>query len=216
MLKYTGERVIPDLMKPMNSLLLEHIARYSFVIPYIKGRVLDIACGAGYGCHMIAKTRNKSITELIGVDVDIDTINYATKRYHHPVIKYKVGDALDPNLPQQLGEFDVILSFETLEHVQDDQTFVDHLLQMLKPGGKLIISTPFGRGRGQASNQPFHIHQLTIQEFVDMFNSFNEKELFLQNGVCIELAVQRNNCFYPPRQNARYPIGIMVIQKQIL
>ena len=54
MIEDTGERVIPKKMSPMNNLLLEHIARYQFALPYLEGRVLDMACGAGYGTHMIA------------------------------------------------------------------------------------------------------------------------------------------------------------------
>ncbi|GAA3317268.1 hypothetical protein GCM10020331_015510 [Ectobacillus funiculus] len=82
-LEWTGERIIPKLMKPMNGMLLEHIARYYFAIPYIKGRVLDIACGTGYGCHMVAKDRKREVHEIIGVDVDQETILYANREYNH-------------------------------------------------------------------------------------------------------------------------------------
>lgn len=54
-----GERIIPKLMKPMNGMLLEHIARYYFATPYVRGRVLDIACGTGYGSHLVAKERKR-------------------------------------------------------------------------------------------------------------------------------------------------------------
>ncbi|GAA3317265.1 hypothetical protein GCM10020331_015500 [Ectobacillus funiculus] len=65
-------------------------------------------------------------------------------------VTYIQGDALDPELPEKLGLFDTILSFETIEHVQDDQLFMNNLYRMLKPGGRLILSSPFGRGRGDA------------------------------------------------------------------
>lgn len=70
MIEDTGERVIPKKMSPMNNLLLEHIARYQFALPYLEGRVLDMACGAGYGTHMIAKQRKKFIDEVIGIDIE--------------------------------------------------------------------------------------------------------------------------------------------------
>lgn len=203
MLEFTGERVIPQLMKPMNGLLLEHLARYYFSTPYVKGRVLDIACGSGYGCHMIAKTCKKEVSEIIGVDIDPNTIRYANKTYHHPLVTYRIEDALDVSLPVKLGRFDTILSFETLEHVPDDIAFIHNLYHLLKPGGTLVLSTPFGQGRGKPCGSPFHVHQLTKQEFRDLFRSFKDVEIFYQRGVTIE----------PPRPNVKYPLGVAVCRK---
>nr|WP_129731791.1 class I SAM-dependent methyltransferase [Ectobacillus funiculus] len=202
-LKWTGERIIPKLMKPMNGMLLEHIARYYFAIPYIKGRVLDIACGTGYGCHMVAKDRKREVHEIIGVDVDQETILYANREYNHQKVTYIQGDALDPELPEKLGLFDTILSFETIEHVQDDQLFMDSLYRMLKPGGRLILSSPFGRGRGMPTSEPFHVHQLTPKEFEELFTRFSSMEMYYQRGVTFE----------KPRDDVRYFIGVAVCTK---
>jgi 2-polyprenyl-3-methyl-5-hydroxy-6-metoxy-1,4-benzoquinol methylase len=203
MLELTGERVIPDLMKPTNGMLLEHIARYYFSTPYVKGRVLDIACGSGYGTHMIAKTCKKDIDEVIGVDVDETTVEYARHTYYHPLSTFRVEDALDPKLPEKLGQFDTILSFETIEHITDDQAFIKNLYDMLRPGGTLVLSTPFGQGRGKPCGSPFHVHQLTKEEFIQLFEAFDEVEIFYQRGVTIE----------PPRENVTYPIGVAVSRK---
>ena len=202
-LEWTGERIIPKLMKPMNGMLLEHIARYYFAIPYIKGRVLDIACGTGYGCHMVAKDRKREVHEIIGVDVDQETILYANREYNHQKVTYIQGDALDPELPEKLGLFDTILSFETIEHVQNDQLFMDNLYRMLKPGGMLILSSPFGRGRGMPTSEPFHVHQLTPKEFEELFTRFSSMEMYYQRGVTFE----------KPRADVRYFIGVAVCTK---
>lgn len=203
MLEWTGERIIPKLLKPTNGMLLEHIARYYFATPYIKGRVLDIACGTGYGSHMIAKERKRELTELIAVDNDDDTIYYANREYNHQKIIYQKADALDPDLPEKLGMFDTILSFETIEHVTDDRRFMDNLYQMLKPGGMLILSSPFGRGRGMPTSEPFHVHQLTPAEFDALFIRFRETEIYYQRGVTFE----------KPRDGVRYFIGVAVCTK---
>ncbi len=202
-LEWTGERIIPKLMKPMNGMLLEHIARYYFAIPYIKGRVLDIACGTGYGCHMVAKDRKREVHEIVGVDVDQETILYANREYNHQKVTYIQGDALDPELPEKLGLFDTILSFETIEHVQNDQLFMDNLYRMLKPGGMLILSSPFGRGRGMPTSEPFHVHQLTPKEFEELFTHFSSMEMYYQRGVTFE----------KPRADVRYFIGVAVCTK---
>lgn len=203
LLTYTGERVIPEMMNPMNGLLLEHIARYHFAIEYAEGRVLDLACGVGYGAQLLAKAKNKQIEEVIAVDADAEAIRYAKHRYYHPKVSYLQGDALDPQLPQTLGTFDAIISFETIEHLTDEAKFLENLYKMLKPGGMLILSTPFGYGRGKPCNIAFHVHQLSWNEFHALFDDYSETRFYYQKGVLIE----------PPRSNIHYPIGIAVCRK---
>lgn len=202
-MEWTGERIIPKLLKPTNGMLLEHIARYYFATPYIQGRVLDLACGTGYGCHMVAKERKREITEVIGVDIDPETLYYANREYNHQKVTYRQGSATDPQLPEQLGVFDTILSFETIEHVEDEQTFMDNLYRMLKPGGTLVLSSPFGRGRGMPTSEPFHVHQLTPEEFEGLFDRYSDVEIYYQRGVTFE----------KPRDGVRYFIGIAVCKK---
>jgi len=192
--EWTGERIIPKLMKPMNGMLLEHLARYYFATPYASGRVLDIACGSGYGSHMTAKERKREVDRIVAVDNDAEAIRYAAREYHHQKIDFVVGDAMDPKLPDRLGTFDTILSFETIEHVEDDRFFVRQLERMLRPGGTLVVSSPFGRGRGQPTSEPFHKHQLTPEEFRELFDGFEHVEFYSQRGLTFE----------PPRQDVRY------------
>ena len=202
-MEWTGERIIPKLMKPTNGMLLEHLARYYFASPYVTGRVLDIACGSGYGSHMIAKERKREVAEIIAVDNDPETIRYASREYHHQKIFYFCADAMDPGLPDRLGRFDTILSFETIEHVEDDLFFIEQLYRMLRPGGMLVLSSPFGKGRGKPTNEPFHKHQLTPEEFRDLFRLFDNVEFYYQRGLTFE----------QPREGVRYFIGIAVCRK---
>lgn len=206
MVDWTGERIVPKLLKPTNGMLLEHLARYYFATPYLHGRVLDIACGTGYGCHMAAKERKREVTEIVGVDQDPDTLRYAEREYNHPKVTYVLGDALDPELPGRLGRFDTILSFETIEHVEDDLRFMDQLYAMLKPGGTLVLSSPFGRGRGQPTSEPFHYHQLTPEEFEGLFGrfGFDRTEIYFQRGLTFEPV---------RRDGVRYFIGVAVCRK---
>ncbi|WLR50333.1 methyltransferase domain-containing protein [Bacillus tianshenii] len=203
MLIDTGERVVPEFMKPINRLLLEHVARYDFAIHYSNGRLLDIACGVGYGAQMIAKAAKSRLNEIVAVDLSEETIEYARGRYHHPLISYRVYNAEDKQLPEQLGLFDTIVSFETLEHLPNDRQFLSNLYSMLKPGGQLILSTPFGEGRGKPCGSPFHVHQLKIEEFQSLFAQYKETEFYFQRGSLIE----------PQRKNIEYPVGIAVCTK---
>lgn len=205
MLEWTGERIIPKQLKPTNGMLLEHIARYYFATPYIQGRVLDIACGTGYGCHMVAKERKREVIEIVGVDNDQETITYANIEYNHQKVTYMLGDAIDPELPLKLGKFDTILSFETIEHVENDEIFMDNLYRMLKPGGVLVLSTPFGRGRGMPTSEPFHVHQLTPDEFQELVSRFHFTN--------VDIYYQRGVTFEKPRDGVRYFIGVAVCIK---
>ncbi|MRX71194.1 methyltransferase domain-containing protein [Bacillus lacus] len=203
-MEWTGERLIPEMLKPTNGMLLEHVARYYFATPYAGERVLDIACGTGYGSHMVAKHCKREIKELIGVDIDPEAVTYANRQYHHQKITFLEGNAMDPQLPERLGQFDTILCFETIEHVEDDRLVLENLYKMLKPGGTLVISTPFGRGRGIPTNEPYHIHQLTRDEF---------NELLSEQFGDIEMYYQRGPTFEKPREDVRYFIGVGVCRK---
>ncbi|WP_337020488.1 class I SAM-dependent methyltransferase, partial [Oceanobacillus massiliensis] len=129
MLEDTGERVIPEKMKITNELLLEHVARYHFSINYARGRVLDFASGSGYGSHIIAKKCKKRVNEVIGVDIDKEAITYARGTYYHPLTTFLKEDVVDPTLPEKLGQFDTILSFETIEHIENEQQFLSNIYQ---------------------------------------------------------------------------------------
>ncbi|MBB6454178.1 2-polyprenyl-3-methyl-5-hydroxy-6-metoxy-1,4-benzoquinol methylase [Salirhabdus euzebyi] len=205
MLKDTGERVIPELMDPMNKLLLEHIARYQFVLPYVKGRVLDLSCGAGYGTHLIAKEAKDDIDEIVGIDIDKDIITYAQGKYYHPKSSFMIQDATDKSLPSKLGLFHTIVSFETIEHIEEEEVLLNNYYHLLEPGGTLIVSTPFGEGRNIPCGSPFHVHQLTPEEFRALFTAYTEVSFFYQKGVLIEP--------HPARKDVHYPLGIAVCKK---
>ena len=183
-MELTGERVVPEFMKPSNGLLKEHIARYDFASKVVSGRVLDIACGVGYGSCILAES--KAVREVLAVDNDEKTIDYARQRYNHQKVSYVQALAEDKMLSQRIGKFDTIVSMETIEHIQDDFGFVDNLLTLLKPGGTAIISTPFGRGRNVRCANPFHHRQYTEDEFKELLDPFEEIKMYYQLQEIIE------------------------------
>ncbi|MEW6622805.1 MAG: class I SAM-dependent methyltransferase [Bacillota bacterium] len=197
MLTLTGERVIPKLMKPRNGLLMEHIARYEFAGRFVWGRVLDIACGVGYGCEVLLKGQNRwVIKEVTGVDIDRQSIDYAREHYNFPKASFLVENAIDRSLPEKLGSFDCIISFETIEHLEDDMGFLQNLQKLLSPGGLLVISTPLGRGRGKPCNEPYHFHQYTLDEFTKMLDRyFTQTDIYLQRDVIIEKPIAKKKYY---------------------
>ncbi|MBU9721336.1 MULTISPECIES: class I SAM-dependent methyltransferase [Bacillaceae] len=203
MLDYTGERVIPEQMKPDNGLLLEHCARYYFASSHVHGRVLDIACGAGYGSKMLLDYSVNKVTEVVGADIDEKAIAYANIHYLNPKMTFTTADVMDKNLKSKINTFDSIVSFETIEHVKDDRYFIKQMLSLLNPKGTLILSTPFGEGRDYPSKWPYHYFQLTQEEFKALFNDFSTVEFYFQNGVMFE----------PPQESRHYPLGVAIATK---
>lgn len=196
-MEYTGERVIPEFMKVDNKMLLEHIERYVFAKDYVWGRVLDIACGVGYGADiLLEEIEDKKIDYYLGIDLCEKSVAYAREMYGFQKTQFEQGDALDQSLVHRYGKFDTILSFETIEHIEEDKEYVQNLTRMLDKKGTLIISTPFGKGRDIPCASPYHVRQYLEEEFVDLLESNGlEVDLFCQRGQKIEKA-KSNEKYY--------------------
>jgi len=131
---FTGERFIPG--NESGLLEAEHVQRYAFAGTHAKGRaVLDIACGAGYGSSLLQKAGAASVT---GVDVSEEAVRFAQSHYSGSGMQFIAHDAEQ----FRQGTYDLIVSFETIEHLEKRQQFLENLKTMLNPGGILIISTP--------------------------------------------------------------------------
>ncbi len=131
---FTGERFVPGADGGI--LEAEHIQRYLFASKYAKGKtILDIACGSGYGSSILCKAGATAVT---GVDISVEAIDYASKHYGNETTKFITCDAEHFNN----GKYDMIVSFETLEHLDNRQLLLENMYSMLNNQGLLIISTP--------------------------------------------------------------------------
>jgi len=141
-LEFTGERAVPKKMDSNNPTLLAHLQRYRFAQKYCENKtVLDAACGAGYGSLML----NSVAKSVDGIDNDKETIEYA--KYHYPGPTYKLYD-LEHSFPNI--EYDVIVSFETIEHLKNPFYFLRCVKQYCKV---FIFSIPV--------NFPYKFHKQT-------------------------------------------------------
>lgn len=178
-LAYTGERMLPEQADEQT--LWEHIHRYKFAIPYVKGkRVLDIACGEGYGSSAIMKA---GATKVIGVDISKDTCYYAKAKYKIDVL---LGSA--ERIPLADNSVDVIVSFETIEHLQDPEEFLQESLRILTFDGLLIVSTPNRLLFDSRGENNFHVSEMSKHEFVKIISKYYPKfKLFGQIPVVQDL-----------------------------
>lgn len=110
----------------------EHYARYVWASSLVRGDALDVACGTGYGSRMLARR-----ARISGVDRDEDAVNMARSRVAGTFLVAEV-----PPIPFPDDAFDFVVCFETVEHIGDDSAFVREVTRVLRPGGRLLISTP--------------------------------------------------------------------------
>jgi O-antigen biosynthesis protein len=152
------ERIVPDETGP--GILAIHLKRYDFARPACADRdVLDAACGVGYGSAHLAGVARR----VVGVDLSEDAIAYARRRYAAPNVEFRVADLLAPDLPG--ASFDVVCSFETIEHLSDQETFLGHVARVLRPEGTLFVSTPQARVTNRSPENPFHAVELSRADF---------------------------------------------------
>jgi len=173
------ERVTPGI-SPSN-VMQEHIDRYTFALGYVKGkRVLDAACGTGYGTRLLAQVADR----VTGIDISPTAINHARKKYPAVALDFIEGDVL--YLPFPDSSFDVVVSFETVEHVKEYQTFIRECRRVLKQNGILICSTPNSKissPDGVVKN-PYHVIEFDSIEFTDLLlKDFALVEMYGQNDI---------------------------------
>lgn len=162
------ERLVPDMVPWYHKqMYYDHIDRYNFAKKYVQGKkVLDVACGTGYGCVMLAEAGASSV---VGIDNSKDTISYAKSRYSHKKVTYKVGDATQ--LKVRGDSFDTVVSFETLEHVRHYRKYLKEVVRVLKKDGEFIVSTPNKILATEEAN-PFHLKEFELKEFRKLMSSY--------------------------------------------
>jgi SAM-dependent methyltransferase len=161
--KHTGEFFIPGLGH--KSTEEEHFERYRFAALHVpRKRVLDIACGVGYGSRILIEARAASV---LGCDILESNIDYARREYGCEGLTFMVTDAARTSFR---SEFDVVVCFETIEHIDDFRSVLANLRNALKEEGMLILSSP-----NRTISSPhlgvndraahFHLREFTPSEF---------------------------------------------------
>lgn len=138
--------------------------RYDFAASLVSNaRVMDCACGAGYGSALLARA---GAAKVVGVDVSGDALSWARAEFSiDGRTEFRLATA--DELPISDGEFDVVVSLETVEHVSAEAApkFIRTLARALRPAGKLILSTPINHGPDRFHPEnPFHLREYTPAE----------------------------------------------------
>jgi SAM-dependent methyltransferase len=153
-LTFTGERFLTECAGEM---VYEHWHRYLIAAQYANGkRVLDVASGEGYGSHLISRTAQN----VTGVDVSANAVAHAVQKYPASNLHYLCASCTDMPLPD--ASFDLIVSFETIEHITEHEQFLREVNRLLAPGGVFLISSPNRPEYSEKTgyNNEFHVKEL--------------------------------------------------------
>ena len=175
-MSHERERYVPG---DAGAIWYEHWHRYHFALPLAQGRrVLDAACGEGYGTALLA-TQAK---HAIGVDVASGVVAAARRRYgDRPKLEFREARCEATGL--DAGSIDLVVSFETIEHIADPEAMAAEVARVLAPGGLFIVSTPNKRVYSEERDyrNPFHVHELERAEFERVLQPrFERVTLFAQ------------------------------------
>ena len=158
-LEWTGERLTTAVAGQVE---VEHLHRYFLARELCRGLdVLDVASGEGYGTALLAQVA----ASAVGVELSPQAARHAAANYRFPNLRYLEGDAR--KIPLGDASVDLVISFETIEHFYEQETFLSEVKRVLRPGGRFVVSSPdrdVYSPLGSAAN-PYHVKELTRSEF---------------------------------------------------
>ncbi len=160
-LDFKGERVVLGKVEP--ELELEHLARYRLAGQFVHdAAVLDFGCGTGYGADILKRAGARRV---VGSDQSTQAVLYAQDNYAGPSVHFCATDCERSAFADDC--FDVVVSFELIEHLENYNAFVRDVRRILKPTGRFIVSTPNKRtytDESQTEPNSFHVHEFYLDE----------------------------------------------------
>lgn len=174
-LEPTAERIVEEhrSSSPQSYLVyLFHLVTYDYVRDMVQGReVLDFGCGSGYGTARIAKDCKR----IIGIDISVDVVDYARSKFQADNLHFTAITPVEQQpLPFADQSFDVVLSFQVIEHVPDVGRYLSEIGRVLRPGGIFVVATPDRSSRLLPLQKPwnmFHLHEYSDAELKDALSA---------------------------------------------
>jgi glycosyltransferase involved in cell wall biosynthesis/2-polyprenyl-3-methyl-5-hydroxy-6-metoxy-1,4-benzoquinol methylase len=185
--QFMQERYVPGTWSKLAE--YEHVPRYTFANQFISGgKVLDFGCGTGYGSAILADTAGS----VIGLDIDAAAIKWAEQTHLNPRLSFECRNDIGKGLPDQ--SFDGVTCFEMIEHVDHETQIavISNISRLLTKEGKLIISTPNPDVTALYGENPYHIREMTKNEFKELLSPFFEHFVILQQWIHPSVLIAEN------------------------
>jgi 2-polyprenyl-3-methyl-5-hydroxy-6-metoxy-1,4-benzoquinol methylase len=139
-------------------------------------KVLDLGCNVGYGSNVLFKNAKS----VVGVDVSEKAIQSAKNHYGHLGINFQQIDG--KTLPFESDSFDIVVSFQVIEHIVDCSKFINEIKRITKPDGAVIFTTPNSLLRLDPGMKPwnkFHVREYNKIELESLLkNYFNKVDIY--------------------------------------
>jgi SAM-dependent methyltransferase len=160
----TGERTLPDVPEE-NYWFQRHLAVYRWIAARCAGaRVVDLACGEGYGSAVLASNAQ----EVIGVDANPEAHEHARLRYSRGGLRFERALIEDWGS----GPCDAVVFLQTIEHLERPSDALERIARLLTPNGTAYVSTPnrltLAPKGAERSGNPWHVHEYTAREYADL------------------------------------------------
>jgi SAM-dependent methyltransferase len=179
-LHLTGERTLPDVPEE-NYWYRRHLVVYEWIAQRVHGRkVVDLACGEGYGSAVLADTAHS----VIGVDANQEAFEHARAKYRQVTFERNMIELWQ-------GDVDCVVFLQTIEHIQDPDATLAHVRELIEPGGVAYVSTPnvltLAPKGAERSGNPWHVREYKPGEYralcerhfaqVDLLGLFHARKL---------------------------------------
>jgi 2-polyprenyl-3-methyl-5-hydroxy-6-metoxy-1,4-benzoquinol methylase len=175
--------ITPERLKPgtetWEMYIAEHRQRYLFAAQWVQEKVvLDVACGVGFGTQILSQNQ---AAWVVGVDISSEALGVAQDYFSDSVSRFCQSNG--ERLPFNHQQFDLVVCFETLEHVPHPEKFFSEIHRVLKSDGILISSIPNidFLHRGKKIENPYHISEMPLADFEALYRPyFKLKKRFYQ------------------------------------
>ncbi|MFZ1768643.1 MAG: class I SAM-dependent methyltransferase [Caldilinea sp.] len=200
-----------------------HLVRYLWAqkvleTHILKGPILDIACGAGYGAFLLAQAFPS--VHVVGADYDQTAIRYATKHYRLPNLEFRFGDVLHWQESVGATQFFSVVSFDTIEHCRHRELMLENLVDHLMDDGLLLLSTPSGHSKNLLRPRwPHHMIEYSAASLYDLLSRYFQQversdepgfpqrqifDIFRNSGIAYHLWLNPVLCSAPIRVSNPY------------
>jgi SAM-dependent methyltransferase len=208
--KQTTERHSPDRVRTVQESVIDAMHRYAYaVVKEYAGpndRLLEIGFGEGYGSEIVRPW----VVEYVGVEVDAEAVGHATSRYRHPKSTFLSYDG--STLAFVDSSFDLVISFQVIEHVRDPQKFLLEARRVAREGGAVLIVTPNRNHRLGEHERPwnrYHVREFSPHELETlMLSVFDTVEIFGIHGSAAMNEIERNRVARARRLARLDPLGL--------
>jgi 2-polyprenyl-3-methyl-5-hydroxy-6-metoxy-1,4-benzoquinol methylase len=159
-LELTGERTLPDVPEE-NYWYRRHLVVYRWIASRVGGRrVVDLACGEGYGSAVLARTA----VSVVGVDANPEAFEHARLKYSGPKLSFERN-----MLELWEGDVDCVVFLQTIEHVQDPDAVLARIRELIGRDGVAYVSTPnvltLAPEGEERSGNPWHVREYRAEEY---------------------------------------------------